>query len=183
MENDNKKGRPTTYDPGNAEQAYKLCLLGATDEQLADFFEVSRITISHWKQEHPLFLDALRRGKLTADGAIAESLFKCAQGYELTETTERIIYNGQVESVTIKKKCMPNVTAAIFWLKNRQKQTWNDKYRQPVVEPARETIEPVFFTDPGKEPGFEADQERSNIIADAQIFPSPLIARKEEARG
>jgi len=76
MKNDNKKGRPTTYDPAYAEQAYKLCLLGATDEQLGDFFEVSRVTIDHWKHEYPLFSDALRRGKLTADGAIAESLLK-----------------------------------------------------------------------------------------------------------
>jgi len=37
MENYINKGRPTNYHPEYAEQAYKLCLLGATDEQLGDF--------------------------------------------------------------------------------------------------------------------------------------------------
>lgn len=32
-------GRPTKYRPEFAEQARKLCLLGATDKELADFFE------------------------------------------------------------------------------------------------------------------------------------------------
>lgn len=32
-------GRPTKYKPEYAEQASKLCALGATDAQLADFFE------------------------------------------------------------------------------------------------------------------------------------------------
>ncbi|SDY78195.1 hypothetical protein [Nitrosomonas sp. Nm33] len=39
-------GRPTSYRPEYAEQAYKLCLLGATDKQLAEFFNVVESTIS-----------------------------------------------------------------------------------------------------------------------------------------
>lgn len=33
--------RPTKYQEAYAEQARKLCLLGYTDAELADFFEVS----------------------------------------------------------------------------------------------------------------------------------------------
>jgi hypothetical protein len=179
MENDNKKGRPTPYDGAFAEQAYKLCLLGATDEQLADFFEVCRTTIDHWKHEHPLFMDALQRGKLTADGAIAESLFKSAQGYELTETTERIV-DGQVASVTTRKKCQPNVTAAIFWLKNRQKQTWNERYMPPAEPLYRETIEPIYLI-PEDRPSddFEANEEGGYITEDT-LNPLPDIGREWE---
>ncbi len=41
------------YQEDYAEQAYKLCLLGATDNTLADFFEVSEQTINNWI-EHQL---------------------------------------------------------------------------------------------------------------------------------
>ncbi|MCO6427131.1 hypothetical protein [Nitrosomonas communis] len=34
----NPVGRPTLYREVYAEQAYRLCLLGATDEELADFY-------------------------------------------------------------------------------------------------------------------------------------------------
>jgi hypothetical protein len=33
-----ERGRPTKYKEEYNEQAYKLCLLGATDKELADFF-------------------------------------------------------------------------------------------------------------------------------------------------
>ena len=60
-------GRPSQYKAEYCEQAYKLCLLGATDVQLADFFGVSEQTLNTWKQKHPKFLESLRAGKDEAD--------------------------------------------------------------------------------------------------------------------
>lgn len=34
-----ERGRPSSYQPEYAEQARKLCLLGATDQEIADFFD------------------------------------------------------------------------------------------------------------------------------------------------
>ena len=42
-------GRPTKFDESLIDQAYKLSLLGATDEQIAAFFEVAVSTIYLWK--------------------------------------------------------------------------------------------------------------------------------------
>lgn len=42
-------GRPTLYREEYAEQARKLCLLGTTDAELADFFNVAVDTINEWK--------------------------------------------------------------------------------------------------------------------------------------
>ena len=42
-------GRPTKYKHEYAEQTYKLCLLGATDEEIANFFDVNVATINRWK--------------------------------------------------------------------------------------------------------------------------------------
>ena len=38
-EQGNKLGAPTLYKQEYDKQAYKLCLLGATDKDLGDFFE------------------------------------------------------------------------------------------------------------------------------------------------
>lgn len=38
-------GRPSKYRPELCEQGEKLCRLGATDKDLADFFEVNETTI------------------------------------------------------------------------------------------------------------------------------------------
>ena len=42
--------RPTKYNKEYNMQAYKLALLGATDVELADFFEVNQDTIVTGKQ-------------------------------------------------------------------------------------------------------------------------------------
>ena len=51
-------GRPTKFDPANCEQVTKLCKLGATDKDLADFYSVNEKTIINWKKD-PAFLRPL----------------------------------------------------------------------------------------------------------------------------
>lgn len=41
-------GRPSKYREEYADQARKLCLLGATDADLASFFEVNEDTVNEW---------------------------------------------------------------------------------------------------------------------------------------
>lgn len=53
--------RPTKYQEAYAEQARKLCLLGYTDAELADFFEVSESTINKWKLDYPKFSESIKR--------------------------------------------------------------------------------------------------------------------------
>ena len=59
-----KIGRPTAYKKEYAEQAMRLCLLGATDQEMAGFFSVSEQTINTWKGKHPSFLESIRKGKI-----------------------------------------------------------------------------------------------------------------------
>ena len=55
----NPVGRPSKYDPDTMdEQVFKLCLLGATDEEMADFFNVALSTLNLWKKEHPEFSES-----------------------------------------------------------------------------------------------------------------------------
>jgi hypothetical protein len=121
-----KRGRPTKFTDEMLDQAFKLCLLGATDEQIANFFNVSVPTIDKWKQSKPDFLQALSAGKEQADARVAESLYNRALGYSHPE--DKIFNdNGAPLIVPTTKHYPPDTTAAIFWLKNRQKAAWRDK--------------------------------------------------------
>ena len=51
-------GRDTLYHDDMPEQARKLALLGMTDQQIAEFFEVSHTTLYAWTQRYPAFLEA-----------------------------------------------------------------------------------------------------------------------------
>lgn len=118
--------RPTKYQEAYAEQARKLCLLGYTDDQLADFFEVAVSTIQKWKLDHPEFSDSIKKGKDISDAEVTDSLYQRAMGYAAPDTDIRVIDNKIVKT-QITKHYPPDTAAAIFWLKNRQKKMWRDK--------------------------------------------------------
>lgn len=119
-------GRPSKYKPEYCEQARKLCLLGATDADLASFFEVNVDTIHEWKKVHEEFSDAIKKGKVQADAEVADRLYQRANGYEHWDTDIRVV-NGEIVQTSVKKYYPPDTTAAIFWLKNRSKDRWRDK--------------------------------------------------------
>lgn len=119
-------GRPSKYNPKFNEQAFKLCLLGATDKELADFFEVSESTLNLWKKDNPKFSESLKDGKSQADAIIASKLFHRATGYQ-HEDTDIKMYEGKIITTSITKHYPPDTTACIFWLKNRQPEKWRDK--------------------------------------------------------
>jgi hypothetical protein len=119
-------GRPTDYLEEYNEQAKKLCLLGATDKELADFFDVAESTINLWKKTHPEFSESIKEGKLQADANVSERLYSRAMGYSHPEDK---IFNNAGSEMVVKtvKHYPPDTAAAIFWLKNRRPDKWRDK--------------------------------------------------------
>lgn len=94
-------GRPTKYKEEYDEQTFHLCLLGATDKDLASAFDVEEQTINNWKKDFPSFFESIKRGKVEADARVANALYEKATGGD--------------------------TTAMIFWLKNRRQSDWRDK--------------------------------------------------------
>jgi hypothetical protein len=119
-------GRPTKYKPEYAEQARKLCALGATNAQLADFFDVAISTVSLWMVQYKDFSDAVKVPKAEADQMVEQSLYRRAMGYEHDEVDIRVV-NGEVVQTPVRKYYPPDSTAMIFWLKNRKPGDWRDK--------------------------------------------------------
>lgn len=133
----NEGGRPTKYKPEYNQQVYELCLLGATDAQIAAFFDISESTLNEWKKDIIKFSEAVKRGKIQADSKVAAALYKRAIGFSYDETTfERIDMGENLKERDIKadvykkkvvtKMVVPDTGAAMNWLKNRQKDIWRD---------------------------------------------------------
>ncbi|HSS82638.1 MAG TPA: transposase, partial [Reyranella sp.] len=87
-------GRPSLYEPEFAEQAFELCLAGATNQDLADTFEVGHSTIDNWLKKHPEFAQSVKRGRALADGRVAHGLYSRAIGYTY-ETTRVVLHRGE----------------------------------------------------------------------------------------
>lgn len=115
--------RPTKYKAEFEEKVYKLCLLGATDEEIADFFGVTERTINRWKKKKG-FCQAIKKGKIDADANVAESLYNRACGYKHPDV-HISNYQGDITVTDIIKHYPPDTAAAFIWLKNRA--GWKDK--------------------------------------------------------
>ena len=138
--------RPSKYKAEYDEQAYKLCLLGATDKEIATFFNTTEQTINNWKKDHPTFFESLKKGKGAADSKVAEKLYQRALGYSHPE--DKIFNaNGQPLIVPTMKHYPPDSTAAIFWLKNRRKEDWRDRQELTGANGEPLTIEIVKYAD------------------------------------
>jgi hypothetical protein len=135
------RGRPTKYDPSMCEHVRKYCLLGATDEQLAELLEVAVSTIYEWKIEYPEFSEAIKSGKEVADAKVAESLFHRATGYSHKAVK---IFNdgGKPLVVDYMEHYPPDATSMIFWLSNRRKDQWRQK--QEISGPDGAAFMPVI---------------------------------------
>ncbi len=74
---------------------------GLTDEQIAKNMNIGLTTFYEWKKRYPEFRESLKENKDVVDRKVENALLKNA-------------LNG-------------NVTAQIFWLKNRKPNEWREK--------------------------------------------------------
>ena len=121
------RGRPTKYREEFAEQALRLCALGAKDKDLAAFFHVNETTINDWKYDWPIFSKSLKEGKDRFDTEAIEGALKHrALGYSHPETKLHVV-DGCVVSTEVRKQYPPDTAALTLWLKNRNPDRWKDK--------------------------------------------------------
>ena len=119
-------GRPSSYKPEYAKMARHLCKLGATDADLAEAFEVSVVTIDNWKIKYPEFLGSLKASKEEADNRVERSLYARATGYSYDAVKIFCTKDGKITKVPYTEHVPPDVTAQIYWLKNRRPDRWRD---------------------------------------------------------
>lgn len=119
---------------------------GLTDEQIAHNMGINTKTLWEWRNKYDPLSNAIKRGKEPVDIEVENALLKRALGYEydeITEEVERIPYgkpdeDGEqkvIERVKTKTKHVvvaPDVTAQIFWLKNRKPKQWRDRVENAI---------------------------------------------------
>ena len=97
-------GRPSIYEEQVKD---KLIIVegwardGLTNEQIATNIGINVKTLYEWQKKYKEFSNALKRGKEIVDREVENALFREAK--------------------------RGNVTAIIFWLKNRKPAQWRDK--------------------------------------------------------
>lgn len=145
------RGRPSSYKPEYADQARKLCRLGATNEDISKFFHVALSSVNKWIRDHEDFSHALKEGRELADAEVAQKLYRRAVGY--SHEAVKIVADaktGSEHQVPYTEHYAPDTTACIFWLKNRRPDLWRDKTEQQLSGNVQ--IETVKYTrDGGKD--------------------------------
>lgn len=141
-------GRPSSYDPKFADIAKRMCLLkAATDEDLAGIFGVDVRTIGNWKNDHPEFFQAIKEGKDEADLAVVVALHKKATGFK---QTRKVLPKGASAVVDVEEYFPPDTAAGIFWLANRQRQSWKQRQTIEGDPDSPLTVEIVKFSEQPK---------------------------------
>lgn len=126
-------GRPSEYDPAYVTKVLEMAERGATDVEIADYFDVSVRTLYRWKAEHEDFRQALKIAKDVADERVERSLYQRALGFECEAVKIFCSKDGEVTKVPYREIVAPDTTACIFWLKNRKREEWRDKVETEVT--------------------------------------------------
>lgn len=106
---------------------------GLTDEQIAHNLGIATSTLYDYKNRFEEFSEALKRGKEVVDIEVENSLLKRASGYKYTEVTRELVAGKMRVTKEVVKEVQPDVTAQIFWLKNRKPDQWRDKRVEEIT--------------------------------------------------
>ena len=132
-------GRPSDFQNEYIDQARKLAELGATDMEVADFFEVDVRTIYRWKNSIEEFCQSLKVGKESADNRVKRALFQRAVGFE-HDSVKIFCNEGHMIEAPFREYIPPDTTAGIFWLKNRLPEEFREKSEIEVTGNLAESI-------------------------------------------
>ena len=99
---------------------------GLTEPQIAKNMGVSHSSLRNWKKKHISILQALKKGKEVVDIEVENALLKRALGYSSVEIVKELKDGELVVTKEIHRKVDPHLTAIIYWLKNRKRDTWHD---------------------------------------------------------
>lgn len=113
---------------------------GISERDIARKLHVAHSTFQEYKRVHPDFSDRLKKGRELADIQVENALFRSAVGYEYEEVKTEYYENGkkalqnndpdakQSKKITkTTRRVLGDVTAQIFWLKNRRPDKWRDR--------------------------------------------------------
>lgn len=130
---------------------------GLTDKDIAKNLRIGVSTLREWKGRFEEIREALRIGKDSADRVVENALYKSACGYTIEvkkpvkvkqidydPETGRKIRETETWKVVMEEQHYPaQVTAQIFWLKNRKPDQWREK-NDVALGPSNGVLESIL---------------------------------------
>lgn len=95
------KSKYETHVAPRLEEIKDWCRNGATDKEISERLGISKDSFYEYKKQFSDFSDSLKKNKEICDAEVESALHKAALG--------------------------GNITAIIFWLKNRRPDKWREK--------------------------------------------------------
>lgn len=117
---------------------------GLTNSQIAKKMRISESTYYEYLRNFPQISEAIKKGKEVVDYEVEAQLLKSIKGFVETYDQQTVTKDGDVVGFKESKYIPPNITAAIFWLKNRQPEKYNKKQ---VVEDSVEDEGVIIVND------------------------------------
>lgn len=134
---------------------------GIIQEDIAKKLGVAMSSFSEYKNKYPELTEALKRGQEVVDVQVENALLKRAMGYRYDEVTKEAAREldeetGEfktimVETKRVTKEVQPDVTAQIFWLKNRKPKVWRDKQDVELAGKEGGPLQVIFDTGMSKD--------------------------------
>ena len=112
---------------------------GLNNEQIAHNLGINIATLYKYKAQHTELNEALKKGREVADFEVVNAMHENATGYwrkeQVVSQRRKVYYNEQGKRVEETEPCVvevdkwypPNVTAQIYWTKNRMPKDWSDR--------------------------------------------------------
>jgi len=135
-----KTGPKRNFSEEMLQETYDLVgKLGARNKDLADYFDVSTVTIEYWTKKYPIFAKAVKQGRVTNSLRVSKALYSKAIGYSYTSqqvipnTIKEYYENGKLRHqhtepiiVEIQKQLPPDAYAAHKYLAIIMREIWAD---------------------------------------------------------
>lgn len=126
------RGRPSKYNPDlHPVLARALAEKGVMPNDIAKEMKIDQATMYRWMAEYPDFCKSIKASKEVIDDMVEQALAKRALG--IIKITERTEDEDGVKVVT--KELPPDPTSMIFFLKNRRRELWRDKWEETEQKP------------------------------------------------
>lgn len=136
---------------------------GLIDKEIAHNIGIGYSTLREWKNVYPEIGEALRKGKEVVDRIVENALYKSAIGFMQKIKKPVRIKEVEYDPKTGKKVresekwvqveeeiyIAPQVTAQIFWLKNRKPDQWREK-NDLTLTPSNGVLESLMELHHGK---------------------------------
>ncbi len=118
---------------------------GVSNEQVADFLGISRVTLNSWRERFPEFLYAMKQGRLPAVVKLVSKIFDRATGYS-HESVKIMQHEGKSYEHKFIEHYPPDTAAGVFLLKNWEPGLYRDKAQHEHSGPDGGPIEVSTLT-------------------------------------